>query len=109
MSLEPSGVMAERMLVLTLALEAALREDNFQDAQVLFDERSNLIDLVGQNPPSNNSTLARIIKINKRIELAMVEKSQRIAAELRKGIRGKQAHRAYRPLREPCAAPDSHA
>lgn len=107
--LEKSEATAERLLVLTLALESALKDGNYADAQTLFDERAHVIDLVGQNPPKNMSTLHQVQAINQRIELDMVEKSNRVTEALRKNANGMRAHKAYSPFQPAHATPDSRA
>ena len=85
----------DRLLVLTLALEAALKEDNLTDAQSLFDARSIVIQQIEQLPLADPTQLNAVAEVDKRIEAAMVIKTQAIASELRKGAVGKAAQRAY--------------
>ena len=99
--------MAERLLILTLALETALKEDNFADAQALFDERGAIIDQMDRGAPTHVATMLRVIKINKQIETEMIERGRQVAIELRKGARGKLAHKAYRSSHGLAQSPDS--
>ena len=93
---DPSDLIAERLYVMTLALEAALRDNEFADAQSLFDARSDLLDQIEANPPASSATLARVSRVNQRIELDMMTRSRALASEIEKGIRGLNAHKAYR-------------
>lgn len=109
MPLDAREPIAQRLLVLTLALEAALREENFLGAQALFDERAPLLNQLAQFAPSNSATLQHVVKVNKRIEIEMVERSRQIAEQLKVGSRGVKAHKAYNSHRAAQASPGSQA
>ena len=95
--------------MLTLALESALREENFAGAQALFEERAPLLNQLAQFAPSNSATLNHVLKVNKRIETEMIDRSRQVAEQLRIGTRGVKAHKAYNSHRAIPAAPGSQA
>lgn len=87
----------ERLLVLTLALEAALQEDDFSDAQALFSERAKILDEIEKTGTNCTKEVATLQQINARIQLSMIERSRNLSSEIEKGFRGRKALRAYHP------------
>lgn len=100
MPLEAANFLAERLFVLTLALEAALAEEDYTDAKALFQQRADVLNELERDPPTNQATLAKIEKVNKRIEASMLQKSQLLATKLRANNRGMEALKAYRGGRQ---------
>lgn len=87
----------DRLRLLTLALESALIEGRFAEAEPLFVERDVCLDELESRPLSaqEKAALDPIALMDKRIVAMLTELRSNAAAELAQGVAARAATRSY--------------
>lgn len=89
----------QRLLVLTLALEDAVQNDSWSEAEVLLRERGELLDQLARAPihPSERSALERCQQAEARVLQLLLSSKESVGETIRRRMEGKRAAAAYSP------------
>jgi hypothetical protein len=92
----PKQSLAERLLVLTLALEASLQQENWSEASALFGEREALLGQIEAAGSIPISDARRIADIEKRILELLSARRAAVLQGFRDGAQERNATKVYR-------------
>lgn len=86
----------DRLLLLTLTLEDALRREDYDEADSLFRQRDRAMDQIAPlGIPRSNPKVAQILASDQRLGLFLATRSQEAAEAIRRVQNQTRARRAY--------------
>ena len=93
--MQPDALL-DRLLLLTLTLEDAVRREDFQEMDSLFRQRDRTLDaLEPLKIPNTHPTVQHVMEADRRLGLILATRSQETVAEIRRTRAHGKAQRAY--------------
>ena len=86
----------DRLILLTLSIEEAVRREAFQEMEVLFHHREMaLTDVERLQIPKTHPKVALLLEADARLGLILATRSESVVSEIRKVSSSRKAQRAY--------------